>query len=117
VALGAALSLANCLSLLYLSVRYVSGLQPGTTNPRGAGGHRHPAVGVGAWPGPFANWRLGSIAFSVAVGLAFRLRSVREGAEDHAETEPPTVRGADRPARAPGRCAGVGLVARFHGAW
>ena len=34
IALGAALSIANSLSLLYLTVRYVSGIQPGTTNPR-----------------------------------------------------------------------------------
>jgi hypothetical protein len=85
VALAAALVVANSLSLLYLTTRYVSGLTPATTNPRVLAATPTPQWWWDAWLSPFANWLLGSIAFTAAVGLLFSLRSIREGAEDHAE--------------------------------
>ena len=91
IALGAALSIANSLSLLYLTVRYVSGIQPGTTNPRSLSAAGTPDWWWGAWLSPFWNWALGSVAFAVAVGLLFTLPSIREGAEDHADDELPAL--------------------------
>lgn len=83
VALWGALSLANSLSLLYLTVRYVSGISAGTTNPRSLAATAVPGWWWGGWLGPFGNWLLGSVAFAVAVGLLFALPTIREGAQDH----------------------------------
>lgn len=87
VALWAALSFANSLSLLYLTVRYVSGIQPGTTSPRALAATPTPDWWWGAWLSPFGNWALGSVAFAAAVGLLFTLPSIREGAEDHPQAD------------------------------
>jgi len=81
IALGAALSVANSLSLLFLTVRYVSGIQPGTTNPLSLATAGTPDWWWGAWLSPFANWLMGSVAFAIAVGLLFNLPNIREGAE------------------------------------
>ena len=93
LALGGALAVANSLSLLYLTVRYVSGINPGTTNPRGLSATPTPDWWWGAWLGPFANWLLGSLAFALTVGLLFSLRTIRDGSEDRAgpdrAVEPP----------------------------
>lgn len=90
IALWGALTLANSLSLLYLTVRYVSGIQPGTTNPRSLAAAGTPDWWWDAWLGPFGNWLLGTVAFAVAVGLLFALPSVRDGAKDQpAPAEPP----------------------------
>lgn len=87
--LGGALSVANSLSLLYLTVRYVSGISPGTTNPRNLAATLTPQWWWGAWLDPFGNWLLGTLAFMVAVSLLFSLPSIREGAKDHPELEEP----------------------------
>lgn len=89
IALGGALSIANSLSLLYLTVRYVSGIQPGTTNPKNLAATPSPDWWWDAWLGPFGNWLLGTVAFAVAVGLLFTLPSIREGAEDHLDEDAP----------------------------
>jgi len=91
VVLWAALSGANSLSLLYLTVRHVSGINPGTTNPRTLAATPTPEWWWGAWPGPFANWLLGSIAFTVAVGLLFWLLRDWEGREETGAEAPPAA--------------------------
>lgn len=73
LALGAAVVLANSLSLLYLTVRYVSGLGAGTTNPKALAAAGTPAWWWGGWLDPFTNWLVGSLAFAVAVAALFSL--------------------------------------------
>ncbi len=76
VGLAAALSLANTLAMLFLTVRYTSGLQPGTTNPRAFAAADTPDWWWGAWLGPFANWLLGTLAFVAALALLFTRRGI-----------------------------------------
>lgn len=78
--LGAASVVANALSLLYLIVRYVSGISPGTTNPWVFANTATPGWWWGAWLGPFATWLLGSLAFGVGLaGLYWVLAAGRQG--------------------------------------
>lgn len=72
-ALAAASILANSLSLLYLTVRFVSGIAPGTTSPRALAAAGAPQWWWGAWASPFLNWLLGSIAFALAVAALYWL--------------------------------------------
>ena len=72
-ALATASIVANSLSLLYLTVRYVSGIAPGTTSPRALAAAGTPQWWWGAWPPPFLNWLLGSIAFALAVAALYWL--------------------------------------------
>lgn len=81
IALGAALSIANSIALLYTTVRYVSGISAGTTNPLVFARSPVPEWWWGAWLSPFANWLLGSAAFAVAVGLLFTLPSIRDSGD------------------------------------
>lgn len=78
--LAVAVSVANSVALLYLNVRFVSGISEGTTNPRNLAATPTPDWWWDLWVGPFANWLLGSVAFAVAVGLLWTRPSVREGA-------------------------------------
>lgn len=87
VALWASLSLANSLALLYLTVRYVSGIAPGTAHPRVLAATPAPEWWWGAWLSPFGNWLLGTLAFAAALGLVFSLPGVRGGAADHADSQ------------------------------
>lgn len=87
-ALGIALTIANSLSLLYATVRYVTGISPGTTSPLALARAPVPDWWWGGWLSPFANWLLGSIAFAAAVCLLFRLASVRGVREVPGTAEP-----------------------------
>ena len=68
-ALVLALSIANSLALLHVTVRYVSGLTMGATNPRAFAAHPVPDWWWDDWISPFANWVLGSVAFAVGCYL------------------------------------------------
>ena len=71
-ALVLALGIANSLALLQVTVRYVSGLTMGATNPRAFAAHPVPDWWWDYWISPFANWVLGSVAFAVGCYLLLR---------------------------------------------
>lgn len=71
-ALVLALSAANSLALLQTTVRYVSGLTTGATNPGTFLAHPVPDWWWDYWLSPFANWVLGSMAFILGCYLLLR---------------------------------------------
>lgn len=71
-ALVLALAVANSLALLQTTVRYVSGLTMGATNPRAFAAHPVPEWWWDYWLSPFANWVLGSVAFAAGCFLLLR---------------------------------------------
>ena len=62
----------NSLALEQVTVRYVSGLTMGATNPRAFAAHPVPDWWWDYWISPFANWVLGSMAFGLGCYLLLR---------------------------------------------
>lgn len=71
-ALVLGLGIANSLALLQVTVRYVSGLTMGATNPRAFAAHPVPDWWWDYWISPFTNWVFGSVAFAVGCYLLLR---------------------------------------------
>jgi Predicted membrane protein (DUF2142) len=71
-ALVLTLGIANSLALLQVTVRYVSGLTMGATNPRAFAAHPVPDWWWDYWLSPFANWLVGSVAFGLGCYLLLR---------------------------------------------
>ena len=71
-ALVLGLSIANSLALLQVTVRYVSGLTMGATNPRAFAAYPVPDWWWDYWLSPFANWVLGTVAFALGCYLLLR---------------------------------------------
>lgn len=89
-ALVLALAIANSLALLQTTVRYVSGLTPGSTSPRSFAAYPVPEWWWDHWLSPFANWVLGSAAFALGCLLLLcRPGGPSQGTEVEHRAAPP----------------------------
>lgn len=101
-----ALTVANSVALLFLTVRYVSGIRWGTTSPWALATVDAPNWWWSLWLGPFPNWLVGSLLFAGAVmGLSVFLD------RDPSSESRPAPRSAAHPAISPAEPPGRSVPA------